>query len=102
MKYYLESSETVLQQMESSAGGLSEQEAQSRLEQHGKNKLKEAKKVPLIKRFFAQLADPMIIILIVAAAVSGITAVYENESFADVFIILLSLIHILKVCSAGI
>lgn len=88
MKYYLESSETVLQQTESSVGGLSEQEARSRLERNGKNKLKEAKKVPLVKRFLAQLADPMIIILIVAAAVSGITAAYENESFADVFIIL--------------
>ena len=30
----------------------------------------------------------MIIILIVAAAISGITAFYEGESFADVIIIL--------------
>ena len=35
-----------------------------------------------------QLADPMIIILIVAAAISGVTSFYSGESFADVIIIL--------------
>ena len=45
-------------------------------------------KTSLLKRFLGELADPMIIILIVAAAISGITAFYEGESFADVIIIL--------------
>ena len=40
------------------------------------------------KRFLDELADPMIIILIVAAVISGITAAYEGESFADVIIIM--------------
>lgn len=35
-----------------------------------------------------QLADPMIIVLLAAAALSGVTAVYGGESLADVFIIL--------------
>ena len=42
----------------------------------------------LLKRFLNELADPMIIILIVAAAISGVTAFYEGESFTDVIIIL--------------
>nr|MBQ5811247.1 cation-translocating P-type ATPase [Clostridia bacterium] len=47
-----------------------------------------AKKESLFKRFMKQLADPMIIILLVAAAISGFTAALEGEGFVDVFIIL--------------
>lgn len=88
MKYYVEDKETVLQELGSSEKGLSSHEAQSRLEKNGKNKLDAAKGKSLIKRFFEQLADPMIIILLAAAAISGVLAVVENESFADVIIIL--------------
>lgn len=68
--------------------GLSTQEANARLEKNGKNKLQEAKKDSLFKRFLKQLADPMIIVLLGAAALSAVTSAYEGESFADVFIIL--------------
>lgn len=89
MKDYLKSEEEVLREQDVDAEqGLSEAQAARRLEEHGKNKLVEAKKTPIWKRFLSQLADPMIIILIAAAAVSGITAVYAGESFADVIIIL--------------
>lgn len=88
MKEYLSSIEDVLKEQNSSAEGLSSHEAEKRLEQFGKNKLKEGKKASLLERFLKELADPMIIILIVAAAISGVTAYYEGESFTDVFIIL--------------
>ena len=48
--------------------GLSNDEASSRLAKTGPNKLEEAEKTPLWKRFFEQMADPMVIMLIVAAA----------------------------------
>ncbi len=88
MKYYCEEVPAVLEQVGSASGGLTEAEAAERLAKNGKNKLAEAKKEPLIKRFLAQLADPMIIILLAAAAISGMLAVVEGESFADVIIIL--------------
>ncbi len=89
MKEYLKTGEEVLREQSVDAGqGLSEAEVAGRLSKHGKNKLVEAKKTPIWKRFLEQLADPMIIILIAAAAVSGVTAVYAGESFADVIIIL--------------
>ena len=88
MKEYLQSFEEVLKEQKSSAEGLSSQEAEKRLAEYGKNKLEEGKKVSLLKRFLKELSDPMIIILIVAAAISGITAFYEGESYADVIIIL--------------
>ena len=88
MKTYCEEKEAVLAELNSTEGGLSSAEAQKRLEAHGKNKLKEPAKESLIKRFFGQMADPMIIILLVAAAISGVLAVAQGESFADVIIIL--------------
>ena len=88
MKYYCEDVQSVLREVDSSPEGLSSAEAAARLEKYGKNKLAEGEKVPIWKRFLAQLADPMIIILLAAAAISGVLAVVEGESFADVIIIL--------------
>ncbi len=88
MKEYLKSADEVFANIGSSANGLTSAEAQTRLEKNGKNKLAEAKKPSVIKKFFAELADPMIIILLIAAAVSGVTAALQSESFTDVFIIL--------------
>lgn len=87
MKYYLENIETVIRAVKSSADGLTKENAQERLEKDGKNKLAEPKKDSLLKRFFQQLYEPMTMILIVAAIISGITSAYAHESFADVFII---------------
>lgn len=92
MKEYLSESKQVLAELLTDENGLSEAEVQKRREEYGLNKLNEGKKVSLIQRFLNELKDPMIIILIVAAVVSGITAVYSNESFADVIIIMLVVI----------
>ena len=88
MKAYLESCEDVLKKQASGANGLSTDEAQKRLAQYGPNKLQEGKKKSLLERFLGELADPMIIILIIAAVISGITAFYAGESFTDVIIIM--------------
>ena len=88
MKHYLEQADAVLQAVNSRDGGLTAAEAEERLAKNGKNKLAEARKDSLIKRFFQQMADPMILILLAAAAISAVLAVAQNESFADVIIIL--------------
>ena len=88
MKHYLEQADAVLREVDSCEQGLTAAEAEERLAKNGKNKLEEGKKDSLIKRFFQQMADPMIIILLAAAAISAVLAVVENESFADVIIIL--------------
>ena len=94
MKYYCEDSAEVLKEVESSEGGLSSDEAQKRLARDGRNELAAEKKDSLIKRFFAQMADPMIIILIVAAAVSAVTGIYEEglKGITDTVIILIVVI----------
>ena len=88
MKEYLSDYEEVLKEQQSSEDGLSSGEAEARLDKYGKNELEKGKKDSLFKRFMKELSDPMIIILIVAAVISGITAFYEGESFADVIIIM--------------
>ena len=88
MRYYCEETETTLNELSTTAEGLSSEEAARRLEANGKNRLADAPGKSLIRRFLEQMADPMIIILLVAALISGVLAVVENESFADVIIIL--------------
>ena len=88
MQHYLLDSEATLRSVSSTATGLSGAEAQKRLAENGPNKLAEGKKTPLFVRFFQQMKNPMILILLAAALISGITAVIEHESFAEVIIIL--------------
>lgn len=88
MKEYLSDKSQVLKELNTTENGLSSSQAAERLEKYGKNKLKEGRKVTVIERFLKELADPMIIILIAAAVVSGITAAYSGESFTDVIIIM--------------
>ena len=90
MKEYLSSSEDVLREQGTDAeAGLSSAEAASRQEKFGPNKLEEAEKTPLWIRFFQQMADPMVIMLIVAAIISAVTGAIQGEiDFADVIIIM--------------
>ena len=77
-----------MRQLDSGENGLSQAEAERRLAENGKNKLAAAKKDSILKQLLKQLADPMIIILLAAAAISGVLAVTQGESFTDVIIIL--------------
>ena len=90
MKEYLASAEEVLEAQSTSADqGLTVVEAQSRLASVGPNKLDEEEKTPMWKRFFEQMADPMVIMLLVAAAISVITGFIQGEpEWADAAIIL--------------
>ena len=90
MKEYLSSSEDVLREQGTDAeAGLSSAEAASRQKKFGPNKLEEAEKTPLWIRFFQQMADPMVIMLIVAAIISAVTGAIQGEiDFADVIIIM--------------
>ena len=93
MKLYLKDASEALKATESTVEGLSSEEASARLEKNGKNKLVEAKKESMIHRFLKQLAEPMTIILLVAAAISAGVEIYNGlqhgfEFPADVVIIL--------------
>ena len=86
---YTLSAQQVLDEQQTTADGLSLEEAARRREKYGPNKLKEAEKPTLLQRFIAQLKDPMLIILLAAAGVSALTGMLSGENeWAEVIIIL--------------
>jgi len=76
-KIYTQSVEDTLQALGVGAEGLTSAQAQERLAKYGPNKLKEAEKPTWLQRFLAQLKDPMLIILMIAAVVSAATTVVD-------------------------
>ncbi len=94
MKIYSQNTEEVLREFSSPQDGLSAAEVEKRQEQYGKNKLQEAKKETLLHKFWRQICDPMVLVLLAAAVVSTVSTAISNsvngtsESFADGLIIL--------------
>ena len=74
MKEYLQTTDAVLDKVGSSGTGLTGAEAAARLEKNGKKKLAEGKRITII--------------LLVAAAISAVLAVYEGSFPSDVVIIM--------------
>ncbi len=86
MKEYLLSQEEVLKQCATNPEtGLSGEKAAILLAENGPNKLQEGKKISAFKRFLLQLKDPMIIILLIAAAISSLTEYFEAASAGHSF-----------------
>ena len=71
-KEYNRRPQEVLEELGSCPTGLTAAEAAERLAKHGPNKLKEAEKPSLMQRFLSQLKDPMLLILLAAAAVYAV------------------------------
>ena len=75
MLYYNNTEQEVLNELNTSENGLSDEESAARLARNGANKLQEQKHDSIVKKFFMQFADVMVIILIAAAVVSAVVAV---------------------------
>ena len=69
--------------------GLSSTKVEENKQKFGLNELKEKKKDSIFKKFIAQFKDFSIIVLIIAAIVSGIVGVAEGEGITDTVIILI-------------
>lgn len=94
---HFEKKEEIIKQLETdSVNGLSSNQAAAKLEQYGKNKLREPKKKSIAQRFLDQFKDVMIIILIIAAIISFIVALYEKEAKEFLEPVLIMLIVILN------
>ena len=72
--------------------GLSSSEVKKRQDENGFNELQQAKKKSLFVKFLEQFKDFMIIVLIIAAIVSGIVGVAQGEGITDTIIILIVVI----------
>lgn len=84
--FYLKSEDETLDALHTTRDGLSAAEAKKRLDEYGHNELEEAQKRSLLAKFLDQFKDLMIIILLVAAALSVITE--GTEGLTDALIIL--------------
>ncbi|MDR1669223.1 MAG: cation-translocating P-type ATPase [Oscillospiraceae bacterium] len=91
MDFYRETKETALQNLQTGENGLTDAEAKKRLLENGRNELAKAKKKSLLRRFAEQLINPMVLVLIAAAAVSLVIAITEGgnpNEYAEAGIIL--------------
>ena len=82
--------------------GLTTKEVQKRQEKYGFNQLEAGKKKSLIQRFADQFKDFSIIVLIIAAIVSGAVGIAEGEGITDTVIILIVVIIMSSVGAAAI
>ncbi len=88
-KYYNNSVEEVVHVLHTSLeSGLSSEEAKKRLEQHGYNEFEKKKHKSLFVKFLEQFKSFMIIVLLIAAVISGIVGYMNGEGFTDAVIIL--------------
>ena len=69
--------------------GLTEEDVKQKYEEYGMNELKQKKKKSLFVKFLEQFKDFMIIVLIVAAVISGAVGIAEGEGITDTIIILI-------------
>ena len=69
--------------------GLNDNQVEKKREQFGKNELQEKKKKSLILKFLEQFKDFMIIVLIIAAIISGAVGIANGEGITDTIIILI-------------
>ena len=87
--YYNKKVEELYKELDTNINGLTEEEANKRLEEYGENKLAERKKKSNLIIFLNQFNDLMIILLIFASVFSAVISYIQKESYADSVIILI-------------
>ncbi len=96
MKHYFEEIETILSSQQTTRHGLSTSQAAQRLEEFGKNRLKEAKKKSIVSKLMAQMTDPMILILIAAGIVSGVVGEIADTIIIMTVVVLNSILGVVQ------
>lgn len=92
-KYYNQSIEEILKKYDVSLQqGLSSSEVEKRLEKYGYNRLESKKQKSAFAIFIDQFKSSMVIILLVAAIVSGVIGVMEGDGLVETYVILAILI----------
>ena len=88
MGYYNTNINNVYKELKSSELGLTEEEAKIRLNENGNNVLSVQTDVSLFTKFFCQFKDLMILILLIAAAISFSLSIINKEPFTDSIVII--------------
>ncbi len=96
MNYFNQKPEDVIQNLKSQTQGLSNSEVKERLEKNGYNELKEGKKKSTLQLFFEQFKDFLIIILIIAAAISFMFGEEKSAITIGVVLILNAILGVVQ------
>ena len=91
-QWFNKSIEEVKEKLKVGTQGLSDEQVKEKREFYGLNELQAKKKKSLIVKFLEQFKDFMIIILIIAAVISGAVGYYQGEGITDSIIILIVVI----------
>jgi Ca2+-transporting ATPase len=89
MRWHQKTVEDVIEELNSSSGGISPEEAEKRLQEYGPNELTEKKKKTPFMMFLDQFKDFMIIVLIAAAILSGFLGEL-SDTIAIIIIVVLN------------
>ena len=86
--WYSKEAGEVLHGLQSREEGLSSSEAERRLKEHGPNQIRRGEREGLLRRFFAQMKDPMILVLLAAAVLSVSTGGGEDLFEAGIILLI--------------
>lgn len=87
--YYSKELKEVFLEFNSNILGLTNKKAEEYLKKYGENKLEEPDKESILKKFIEQFKDFTVILLIIAAIVSGVIDTLHGDSLLNTFVILL-------------
>ena len=96
MDFYQKSTEDVLQSIQATENGLTQEEVKLRLERDGYNEIKDKEKVPVWKLFLETFKDPMVIVLLIAAGVQVILGEVVESLIILLVLILNSIISVVQ------
>ena len=100
-KYWSMSAEDVMKNLNSMPAGLTSKEAALRLKKHGENVIKKKKQDTQLILFLNQFRNPIIIILIVATAISGVTGELTDALIIATIILASAVLSFIQEYSAG-
>lgn len=98
--FYTQTEDEVLKKFNVTREGLSEAEANKRLAEYGENQLDEGKKKSLLSKFFDQFKDLMIVILLVAALISGAMGDVAEAGMIVAVVILMAIFGVVQEAKA--
>ena len=87
MSHHTQTQKELFNTLETSKNGITQRQAESRLEKYGLNELKKTQSFTALKAFLAQFQSSLVVILIIAAIVSYFIAGHEGESPVDAIVI---------------
>ena len=100
-KYWSMSAEDVMKNLNSMPAGLTSKEAALRLKKHGENVIKKKKQDTQLILFLNQFRNPIIIILIVATVISGVTGELTDALIRATIILASAVLSFIQEYSAG-